>query len=355
MSPRPSALRFHRRLLAAAVCGCALAVRAASPLPPDAWLDRLTVAACSLPNTAVPEALATIRALGFAGVELAVFADNEKVNAPDRYPWVVADTLDAAATERMHALLAPLPLRSAHLPYGKAMRPLAPDPAIRAAARRELHRALGDAARWGARVANVHVLTEDGLAYAAAKPQLVALYRELGDAAARLGLRLAIETTRPYAAADYLDLVAAVDHPAVGGCIDTGHTHFFPELAVKRAERDSPESVRAYNDLLARLVAALGPKLFHVHLDDVRRLDWREHFVPGTGIIDWVRFFRGLEAVNYRGALVLELLYYVGADDRGAMLTRAFTQRTPDGAAEAGLRAARGHLEAAMAAARAAP
>jgi sugar phosphate isomerase/epimerase len=108
--------------------------------------------------------------------------------------------------------------------------------------------------------------------------------------------------------------------------------------------------VRAYNDLLNELVAKLGPKLFHLHLDEVRRADWREHFVPGTGIIDWPRLFTSLAAVKYSELLVLELLYYVGADDSGASITRAFTQRTPDGAAVTGLIASRDHLSSLLAA-----
>lgn len=304
----------------------------------------LTVAGCSLPNHSLFEMLDRVHALGFAGVEIAVFADNEKTNAPDSAPWVVVDRLDAAERTRLRESVARFRHVTVHLPYGKAMRPLAPDPAVREASRRELRRALADGGFLGARVANVHVLTEDGLAFDAARPQLVAFYRELGDEARRLGLKLAIEITRPYTAAQYLALVAEIDHPNVGGGIDTGHVHFFAELAAARRNRTAPESVQAYNDLLADLVRKLGPKLFHLHLDEVRRIDWREHFVPGTGIIDWPRFIRELRAVDYRGALVLELLYYVGADDTGASVMRAFTQRTPEGAAEAGLQAARSFL-----------
>jgi sugar phosphate isomerase/epimerase len=320
------------------------AMEAAAAPAPTAGLERLTVAGCSLPNHALPEALETLHALGFAGVELAAFADNAKVNAPDQAPWVVVERLSAAEKTRVKALVGKFRHVSVHLPYGAGMRPLAADPAVRAASRAELRRALDDGAFLGATVANIHVMAEAGVPFAAAKPELLALYRELGDYAQARGQRLAIETTRPYSAAEYLALVAEIDHPNVGGCVDTGHTHFFPELAVKRADRASAEAVRAYNDLLLELVTKLGPKLYHLHLDDVRRVDWREHFVPGEGIIDWPRLFRQLEAQRYRHLLVLELLYYVGAADTGASITRAFTQRTPDGAAVNGLRAARDHL-----------
>lgn len=98
--------------------------------------------------------------------------------------------------------------------------------------------------------------------------------------------------------------------------------------------------------------AKLGPKLFHLHLDEVRRADWREHFVPGTGIIDWSRLFSSLAAVKYSDLLVLELLYDVGAEDSGASITRAFTPRTPEGAAARGLIASRDYLASVLAAPR---
>lgn len=325
----------------------ALLVAVGAPLSAaaaPATSDRLTVAGCSLPNHSLWETLEQVHALGFGGVELATFADNEKTNAPDSYPWVVVDQLSPADRSRLKALVGRFRHVSIHLPYGKKMRPIARDPAIRDASRRELRRSLDDGAFLGAELANIHVLTEEGMTFAEAKPELVALYRELGDYAGQRGMRLAIETTRPYRAAEYLALVAEVGHPNVGGCVDTGHTHFFEELSVKRGDRVSPESVRAYNDLLLHLVSQLGPKLFHLHLDDVRRIDWREHFVPGEGIIDWPRLFSKLAEMRYSRLLVLELLYYVGARDEGASIMRAFTQRTPDGAPAAGLAASRRYL-----------
>lgn len=336
-----------RLAVRAAFLGLAFAGAACGGEPPsaaNALNSRLTVAGCSLPNHTLFEMLERVQALGFAGVEIATFADDAKTNAPDRYPWVVIDRLNDEEKARLKAAVAKFAHVSVHLPYGPDMRPLAEDPAVRAASRRELRRALDDGAFLGAQLANIHVLTEPDLAFDRARPQLVELYREIGDYAAARGMRLAVEITRPYTAAEYLRLIEAIGHRNVGGCIDTGHVHFFAELAAARKNRQTPESVRAYNDLLADLVRQLGPKLFHLHLDEVRRVDWREHFVPGTGIIDWPRFFHELDAVHYSGLFVLELLYYVGADDTGASVTRAFTQRTPDGAAALGLGAAREYL-----------
>jgi sugar phosphate isomerase/epimerase len=274
--------------------------------------------------------------LGFAGVELAVFA--EKETGPDRYPWVVVDQLSPAERTKLRALVGRFPIVTTHLPYRPALRPLAKDAEIREQSRRELHRSLKDSAFWGAKVANIHLISEPGVAFAEAKSELVALYRELADVAHAHGIRLAIETTRPYRCSEFIELIHAIDHPAVGGTVDTGHLHFFrSELPVVGADRATPEGIRRYNDFMLETLASLGPKLFHIHFNDLRVADWREHFVPGTGIIDWPRFFGFLERTEYRGALVAELLYYQGANDTGAMLTRAFTQKTPDGAVQRGL------------------
>jgi sugar phosphate isomerase/epimerase len=326
------------------LCSVLSAATSPSRNAPAPEVERLTVAGCSLPNHSLFDALAQVHALGFAGVEIAVFADNAKTNAPDSAPWVVVDDLSAEEKSRLKIAVGKFRHVSVHLPYGAAMRPIAADPAVRAASREELRRALRDGAFLGASVANIHVLTEQGLNFDAALPQLVELYRECGDYAQARGMRLAIEITRPYSAAQYLRLIREIAHPNVGGCIDTGHVHFFEELAAARRNRQSAEAVRAYNDLMSELVTQLGPKLFHLHLDEVRRVDWREHFVPGNGIIDWPRLMRDLKAINYRGLFVLELLYYVGAEDTGPSVTRAFTQRTPDGAAVEGLNSARTHL-----------
>lgn len=347
----PRCLALALAFLGGSECvGQALPIEAAAGARTHALaLDQVTVTGCSFPNFSFEAMLQQAHALGFAGVEIAVFPEKETTYG-ETYPWVVVDRLTAAEKERLRALVRRFRRVSTHLPYGPELRPLAADPVIREKSRRELHRALDDSGFWGAEIANIHVLSEPGLAYADAKPALLALYRELGDHAARLGLRLAIETTRPYRMADYLDLVAAIDHPGIGGSIDTGHMSFFrPELGVEGAARQTPAGIRRYNDLIAEFVSGLGPRLIHVHIDDVRPVDWREHFVPGTGIVDWPRLFAQLTRGHYRGILAAEILYYDGAADSGPDHKRVFTQRTREGAPAAGLRQMRQFLQQTLA------
>lgn len=328
-----------RRLASVVVLGVsAFGTALAAPLPP------LTVAGCSLPNHDIASAWQAVFDLGFAGVEIAVFP--EKETGPDRYPWVVVDRLDAAERARLKSLAAKFRHISTHLPYSPEMRPIAADRDVRERSRRELRRALDDSAFWGAQIANVHLMSEAGVSFADAKADLVALYRELGEQAARSGMKIAIETTRPYRVSEYLELIRAIDRPNVGGTVDTGHISFFKiDLPVSAVERNTPESVRRHNDLLMEIVAGLGPKLFHMHIDEVRAADWREHFVPGRGIVDWPRLLDHLARTGYAGVLVSEILYYDGAADTGLTLTRAFRTRTRDGAPAEGLRETKNFLE----------
>ncbi len=226
-------------LAVAVAAGAGAESQPAKPATHPLSLDQLTVAGCSFPNFTFEAALRKALELGFAGVEIAVFPEKETTYG-ETYPWVVVERLSAEEREHLRALVKRFPRVSTHLPFGPEMRPIASDPAIREVSRRELYRALDDSGFWRASVANIHVMSEPGVLYAAARPELVSLYRELGNHAQRLGLRLAIETTRPYGMAEYFDLITAIDHPHVGGTLDTGHIGFFrPELAVEGAARQT--------------------------------------------------------------------------------------------------------------------
>ena len=301
-------------------------------------MSQVTVAGCSLPNFSLADALRKVHELGFAGVEIATFIEKPSKGG-DTYPCAVVAQLGAEEKLRLQALAGQFQHVSTHLPYGPDMRPIAAEPAIRERSRRELHRAIDDSGFWGSKLGNIHVMSEPGVAFADAKADLIDLYRELGDHAARQGLRLAIEITPPYRMAEYLELVRAIDRENVGGSVDIGHMNFYKaDLAVEGAARQTPEGVRRYNDLIAEFIEQLGPKLYHLHIDDVRAADWREHFVPGAGILDWPRLFTQLSRMGYQGLLVAEILYYDGAADAGLLQTRVFSQKTREGAPIAGLR-----------------
>jgi sugar phosphate isomerase/epimerase len=285
-------------------------------------LSRFTVAGCCLTNLGFEGTLQKILDLGFSGVEIATFVEKPSP-AGDTYPFAVVDQLSDAEKARLKSLVRRFSHLSTHLPYYPDFRPVSADTAIRERSRKELFRSVNDSGYWGASVATVHVVSEPGVSYRDARADLIRFYRELGDRAAQYGMRLAIETTAPYRVAEYLDLVESVSRDNVGATVDLGHVRFFREDAgVADADRGSPRGIRRYNDLLLEISKSLGPKLYHVHINDVRASDWQDHHVPGTGIVDFVRFFRYLDSSGYAGLLTAEILHYTGSQAAGLVRAR---------------------------------
>jgi sugar phosphate isomerase/epimerase len=296
----------------------------ARPVPHALSLDRFTVAGCSLTNLGFEGTLRKLLDMGFPGVEIATFPEKTGPEG-QTYPYAVADSLGAGEKERVRALVKQFRHVTTHLPYYPDFRPIAEDAGLREKSRRELWRSVADSGFWGASVATVHVASEPKVAYRDAKPHLVEFYRQLSDHARQAGVCLGIETTRPYRAGEYLDLIESIDRDNLGGTVDTGHIGFFrADLGIADGDRSSPAGIRRYNDLLIETVRNLGKKLFHFHVQDVRPADWKDHFVPGTGIVDWHRFFQEVSCSGYDGLFAAELLYYEGSQFAGLEQTREF-------------------------------
>jgi len=314
----------RRRLLqqlSALGVGAGFAAKGA-PLNPA----RLTAAGCCLTNLGFEGTAQAILDLGFNGIEIATFVEK---NSPqgDTYPYSVVDQLAQPDKIRLKALVKRFKSVSTHLPYYPDFRPIAADAELRARSRRELLRSVDDSGFWGASVATIHLASEKGLSYRDARTELIEFYRELGDRAAKHGVRLAIETTRPYRVAEYLDLIQSVARANVGATVDVGHIGFFREdLDVADADRGSPRGIQRYNDLMIEVVKALGPKLFHFHVHDVRPADWKDHYVPGTGIVDFARLFKHLQGVSYQGLFATEILYYTEPQIAGLRRAKIFLE-----------------------------
>lgn len=225
---------------------------------------------------------------------------------------------------------------STHLPYYPDFRPIAADRSLRARSRRELLRSVDDSGFWGAGVATVHLASEQGVPYRDARQELIGLYRELGDRASRHGMLLAIETTRPYRVAEYLDLIRSIGRDNVGGTVDVGHIGFFDaDPGVADRDKGSPRGIQRYNDLLIEIVEALGSKLFNFHVHDVRAADWRDHCVSGTGIVDFSCLFAHLRGTGYQGCQGLsaaEILHYAGPQIEGLRRAKSYLQEKMNGA-----------------------
>lgn len=122
--------------------------------------------------------------------------------------------------------------------------------------------------------------------------------KELGDAAAALGMRIAFEPLSPVnihsdTAIWYLDqglaLVERVNHPAVGICIDTWNVWQTPDL----------------DDVIAQC----GSRILVVQLSDWQTpRSTADRFTLGTGEIPLSKIVRAIRKTGYSGAWVIEIL-----------------------------------------------
>ncbi len=173
-----------------------------------------------------------------------------------------------------------------------AANPVSPDPAVRAAAVRHLGELAERAAALGADVLagplhSAYGVFTEAPPTADERAHCAEVLRAAGDLAARCGVRLAIEPLNRFecyflnTAADCDALVRTVGHPQVTGALDTHHAHI--------EERD-----------VAAAIAASAATLGHVQLSENHR------GTPGTGQVPFARVLDALDAIGYRGWLVVE-------------------------------------------------
>ncbi|MCG6112721.1 MAG: sugar phosphate isomerase/epimerase and 4-hydroxyphenylpyruvate domain-containing protein [Paracoccus sp.] len=124
-------------------------------------------------------------------------------------------------------------------------------------------------------------------------------FRDLGDLAARHGVRVGFEALcwgrLVNDHRDAWEVVRRADHPRVGLILDSFHT---------LARRIDPASIRAIP----------GDRIFFVQLADAPAIDmdllyWSRHFrnMPGEGDLDVAGFMRAISATGYDGPLSLEI------------------------------------------------
>ncbi|TFF27337.1 sugar phosphate isomerase/epimerase [Jiella endophytica] len=121
----------------------------------------------------------------------------------------------------------------------------------------------------------------------ARKERCVAGLKAAGDHARAAGITLAIEPLNRFESdvlqttQQAIELLDAVDHPAVALMLDTFHMHM--------EEADIAEAIRLG-----------GSRLVHFQANENHR------GFPGTGATDWVSVFRALHEVGYAGPVSLE-------------------------------------------------
>lgn len=154
----------------------------------------------------------------------------------------------------------------------------------------------------GAPVTVMHPIAPPGMEYD--RPGAMAAnrdyFRRVGDMAGALGIKIAVENMLSNrmldgtifkrcctASEELLELVEAIDHPAVGVCLDVGHLHYMHEPI--------GDAIRACGD---KVIA------FHLHDNDT----WNDsHVPPYCGSIDWEEVYRAVRDINYQGGGMLEV------------------------------------------------
>ncbi|WP_138470409.1 bifunctional sugar phosphate isomerase/epimerase/4-hydroxyphenylpyruvate dioxygenase family protein [Poseidonocella sp. HB161398] len=124
-------------------------------------------------------------------------------------------------------------------------------------------------------------------------------FRELGERAARRGLRVGFEALawgrNFWDHRDAWEVVRRADHPNVGIILDSFHT---------LARKIDPDTIRTIP----------GDKIFFVQLADAPKIDmdllyWSRHYrnMPGEGDLDVTGFMRAVCATGYAGPISLEI------------------------------------------------
>lgn len=115
-------------------------------------------------------------------------------------------------------------------------------------------------------------------------------FRRLGDLAREHNVRIGIENLMrrgSAAPAELLELLEAINHPAIGITLDTSHAH-------------------AAGLNVAECVRELGPHLVATHISDNDR-SGDQHLTPGGGTIDWPTVMAAFRTIRYDGLFALEI------------------------------------------------
>jgi sugar phosphate isomerase/epimerase len=118
----------------------------------------------------------------------------------------------------------------------------------------------------------------------------VAAFRRLGDAAGERGMRIGLENLMRRGLGwpcELLDLLEAIDHPAIGITLDTSHANV--------VGLDLPAAIREF-----------APYLLATHISD-NDGSGDQHRTPGNGQIEWQSTMRALRDVDYAGLFNLEI------------------------------------------------
>jgi sugar phosphate isomerase/epimerase len=128
-------------------------------------------------------------------------------------------------------------------------------------------------------------------------------FRKMGDYAKDKNIMLGVENIGG-AVEIYKRLINRINHPAVGATLDFGHFAYFQEIA---SIPNIDYRCDALNNLVNATIFDLKDKLLHIHIHNVRKIDWRDHRSIQTGALDYQIIFKSLNKIKYQRLFDLEL------------------------------------------------
>jgi len=262
--------------------------------------DRLGLSSACHPGLTLDEAAQRGHELGFRTFEMLAFDGYRHSQGILRGFYF--EHMTARERDDLRAIADRFDHVSTHAPFID-MTPLAPNPSVRETAVRQLEIAIEAVAFLGGTTTTTHVAPRSTWAYEDSLGDLTDLYRRLGDLAGQRAVTVTLETGWPGDVRAFADLVHGIDHPAVGANVDVGHL----VGTIPPGLRGTEEGMVLYNDRLEEHVRSLEGRLFHFHLHDVRREDFRDHRAAGRGFLDYPRLMATAAEIGYEGLFVFEL------------------------------------------------
>jgi len=262
--------------------------------------DRLGFSTACLAGHSIVEAAELGWRLGFRSIELLAF-DGYRHSRGDLAGFYF-ERMDATEQLVLKNLVEPFEHVSTHAPFIDI--PLfAPNPGIREAAARQIEIAIEATAYLGGETTTCHAAWKQGYALEEYWGEMLETFRALGDRAAEAGITLTIETGHPTGVETFARLLHEIAHPSVGANVDVGHLVGYLPPEVKGTE----EGAELYRRTLLEQLEALGEKVYHFHLHDLRLDDFRDHRAAGRGFLDYSEIMGWCEQAGYQGLWAFEL------------------------------------------------
>ena len=267
-------------------------------------IHKLGANTASLASFSLYDAIDKLRELGFHTIELLAWEGG--IHSQGELAGYWFDKLTPPERERLRDAVADFEHVATHLPFVEMPlftynRPLAD------LVKEQLKTGIEGTGFLSGQTATMHVWPRAQRQVREYWHDMVLTLRELAEHASQWNVKVAIETMFPPSIDDFVGLIAEVDHPNLGANVDVGHITGCTDLGVPPAERGKPASEQRYMECLLQVIERLGDKLYHLHLHDVRRGDWRDHRAVGRGFLDFAAIFAALAKMGYPHLLTFEL------------------------------------------------